>query len=136
MKNRLTWIKSPIRKKIRNSSPFRYIIRNKSPPPPPSLPPPKYHTTYKFSVYNAEHIPLKYTMQNISPPQISPPNVNIADQIPLQVKIRNTRFRSDLVGKFSTQIVFFSVFFKLTLDIHESPFGSLGKISTLIFCSH
>ena len=41
-------------------------------------------------------------MRNISP-QISPPpppNVNIADQIPLQIKIRNTRFRSDLLGKF------------------------------------
>ena len=34
MKNRLTWIESPIRKKIRNIFPFRYIIRNKSPPPP------------------------------------------------------------------------------------------------------
>ena len=67
MKNRLTRIKSTIRKKIRNTSPLKYIMRNISPPPP------------------------KY------PP---PPNVNIADQIPLQVKIRNTRFRSDLVGKF------------------------------------
>ena len=94
MKNRLTRIKSPIRKKIRNTSPFRYIIRNKSPPNMP--------TKFKFSVYNAEHIPPQiYNAEHI-PPNIPPPppNVNIADQIPLQVKIINTRFRSDLVGKF------------------------------------
>ena len=95
MKNRLTRIKSPIRKKIRNTSPFRYIIRNKS---PPNIP-----TKFKFSVYNAEHIPPQiYNAEHIPPPPTPniPPNVNIADQISLQVKIRNTRFRSDLVGKF------------------------------------
>ena len=92
MKNRLTRIKSPIRKRIRNTSPFRYIKRNTS---TPNIP-----TKFKFSVYNAEHIPAQiYNAEHI-PPQISPPNVNIADQIPLQVKIRNMRFRSDLLGKF------------------------------------
>ena len=32
--------------------------------------------------------------------QIPPPNVNVADQISLQIKIRNTRLRSDLLVKF------------------------------------
>ena len=93
MKNRLTRIKSPISKRIRNTSPFRYIIRNKS---PPNIP-----TKFKFSVYKAEHIPPQiYNAEHIPPKYPPPPNVNIADQIPLQVKIRNTRFRSDFVGKF------------------------------------
>ena len=62
MKNRLTRIKSPIRKKIRNTSPFRYIIRNTS-PPPPNIP-----TKFKFSVYNAEHIPPQiYNAEHIPP---------------------------------------------------------------------
>ena len=60
MKNRLTRIKSPIRKKIRNTSPFRYIIRNTS---PPNIP-----TKFKFSVYNAEHIPPQiYNAEHIPP---------------------------------------------------------------------
>ena len=52
-----------------------------------------------LQVYNAEHIPPQiYNAEHI-PPNI-PPNVNVADQILLQIKIRNTRFRSDLLGKF------------------------------------
>ena len=113
MKNRLTRIKSPIRKKIRNTSPFRYIIRNKS----PQLSPP--NLSFRCIMRNTS--PLKYILRNISPP-----NVNIADQIPLQVKIRNTRFRSDLVGNFNANRVF-SVFFKLILERLS------GRISWNIF---
>ena len=105
---------------------------------PPQISPP--NLSFRCIMRNTS--PLKYIMRNISPPNI-PPNVNIADQIPLQFKIGNTvsvgsrgkistpgffgflqinirtPLRSDLLEKFPRKS-FFSVFFKLILDIRVS----------------
>ena len=43
-------------------------------------------------MYNPEHIPPP-------PPTKKSPKRKFTDQIPLQIKMRNTRLRSDLLGK-------------------------------------
>ena len=70
--------------------------------------------------------PFKYLMQNISPSNIPPPNVNVADQIPLQIKIRNTRLRSDLLEKFQRKS-FFSGFLQINIRNTRLRSDLLGK---------
>ena len=104
MKNQLISIKSPIRKKIRNTSPFRYIIRNKS---PPNIP-----TKFKFSVYNAEHIPPQiYNAEHIPPPPKYPPKrkccgpdppFKLKLEIRVSVRISWENFNANRVFRFSS----------------------------------